>query len=83
MLGMILPICSIFFSILLCLVFFTKKRIPILENNMYAIMIITVLIDSILVTILQSFSLINITPTIDSIIQILNKFDFILILDYK
>lgn len=82
MLGMILPICSIFFSILLCLVFFTKKRIPILENNMYAIMIITVLIDSILVTILQSFSLINITPTIDSIIQILNKFDFILLIIY-
>ena len=82
MLGMILPICSIFFSILLCVVFFTKKRIPILENNMYAIMIITVLIDSILVTILQSFSLINITPTIDSIIQILNKFDFILLIIY-
>ncbi len=80
--GMILPICSIFFSILLCMIFFLKKRMPLLENNMYTIMIIVVLIDSILVTILQSFSLFNITPTIDIIIQILNKFDFILLVIY-
>ena len=65
--GMILPICSIFFSILLCIIFFLKKRMPLLENNMYTIMIIVVLIDSILVTILQSFSFFNITPTIDII----------------
>ena len=79
---MILPICSIFFSILLCIIFFLKKRMPLLENNMYTIMIIVVLIDSILVTILQSFSLFNITPTIDIIIQILNKFNFILLVIY-
>jgi len=80
--GLLLPICSIFFSILLCICFFSKKRIPILENNMYAIMIITVLIDGIIVTILQSFSFYTITPTIDTIIQILNKFDFILLVIY-
>ncbi len=80
--GLLLPICSIIFSILLCICFFIKKRLPLLENNMYSIMIITVLIDSILVTILQSFSFNTITPTIDIIIQILNKFDFILLIIY-
>ena len=80
--GLLLPICSIIFSILLCICFFIKKRLPLLENNMYSIMIITVLIDSILVTILQSFSFNTITPTIDTIIQILNKFDFILLIIY-
>ena len=80
--GLLLPICSIFFSILLCICFFIKKRLPLLENNMYSIMIIAVLIDSILVTILQSFSFNTITPTIDTIIQILNKFDFILLIIY-
>lgn len=80
--GLLLPICSIIFSILLCICFFIKKRLPLLENNMYSIMIIAVLIDSILVTILQSFSFNTITPTIDTIIQILNKFDFILLIIY-
>ena len=80
--GLLLPICSIIFSILLCICFFIKKRIPLLENNMYSIMIIAVLIDSILVTIIQSFFFNTITPTIDTIIQILNKFDFILLIIY-
>ena len=80
--GLLLPICSIIFSILLCICFFIKKRLPLLENNMYSIMIIAVLIDSILVTIIQSFFFNTITPTIDTIIQILNKFDFILLIIY-
>ena len=49
-----LPICGIVFSLLLILVYFTKKRINLLENKMYSIMLICVLIDSILVVVEKS-----------------------------
>ena len=35
--AVLLPICSIFFSLLLCIAFFSKKRIKLIENNLYAI----------------------------------------------
>ena len=45
--GILLPACSIFFSALLCIIYFSKKRINLLENKMYSIMIISIVIDSI------------------------------------
>ena len=51
--GLYLPICSLFFSILLCVIYFSKKRIDLLENKVYSVMLISSVIDSILVTILQ------------------------------
>ena len=44
--GVLLPICSIFFSALLCVAFFVKKRINLLENNLYSIMLIASFIDN-------------------------------------
>ena len=55
MAGILLPACAIFFSGLLCIIYFSKKRVNLLENTMYSVMIISILMDSILVTILQSF----------------------------
>ena len=52
MAGILLPACAIFFSGLLCIIYFSKKRVNLLENKMYSVMIISILIDSILVTIL-------------------------------
>ncbi|MDD4706557.1 MAG: histidine kinase dimerization/phospho-acceptor domain-containing protein, partial [Bacilli bacterium] len=71
--GYLLPICSIFFSILLLVVYFSKKRLDLIENKIFSIMLIVSLIDSILVTILQlrGFYL------SDLAIGILNKLDFI------
>ncbi|MDD2238709.1 MAG: ATP-binding protein [Bacilli bacterium] len=71
--GYLLPVCSIFFSILLLIVYFSKKRLNLLENKIFSIMLIVSLIDSILVTILQlrGFYLSDFT------IEILNKLDFI------
>ena len=50
-LELCLPICAIFFSTLLFIVYFFKKKINLFENKMYAIMLGCVLMDSILVTI--------------------------------
>ena len=75
--GMLLPICAIFFSILLCTVFFWKKRINLIENKVYAVMLILGLIDSILVSVLQTFPLNGITTLENTLIIIINKIDFI------
>ena len=48
------PICALLFSILLCFIYFSKKRVDLIENNMYALMLVCVLIDSILVIVEKS-----------------------------
>ena len=75
--GLYLPICSVFFSLLLCIIYFSKKRIDLLENKVYSVMLISSLIDSILVTILQYLAVDGITNKENIIIQIFNKIDFI------
>lgn len=54
MAGVLLPVCSVFFSLLLFIVYFTKKRIKILENNMYSVMVVGTVIDSIFVSIYKA-----------------------------
>ena len=80
--GILLPVCAIFFSILLLIIFYSKKRINLLENNIYSIMIIVVLIDSILVSFLQSLPHIGLTNSMVPLISAINKFDFILLIIY-
>ena len=81
--GLLLPVCSIFFSALLCFVYFFKKRVNLIENKMYSIMIICILIDSILVSILHCLPLGNLdSPMAQTIIPLFNKIDFILLSTY-
>lgn len=75
--GLLLPVCSIFFSGLLCLVYFSKRRINILENTMYAIMLICSLFDSILVTALQILALNGVNNIEYFFVVLFNKLDFI------
>ena len=75
--GVLLPACAIFFSSLLALVYFLKERISLLENKMYSVMIISILFDSILVTLLQSFAYGGVTPIEKMVVPILNKIDYI------
>jgi len=82
MAGVLLPICSIFFSALLCLIYFFKKRINILENKMYSIMIVCILIDSILVSIVQSFAFGGVSPLEIMLVPIINKLDYFLYLTF-
>ncbi|MGN1000752.1 MAG: hypothetical protein ACI4OG_02320, partial [Bacilli bacterium] len=75
-----LPICALFFSSLLCIVFFSKKRLDLIENKIYSVMLITGLIDSIIITI-ERFLVIDgdinsVTPFVEAILKITNKLDF-------
>ena len=80
--GLYLPICAIFFSIMLCSVYFAKKRIDLIENKIFSVMIVCSVIDSILVTILQILALNGIVGLENILLNVLNKIDFIIILVY-
>ena len=80
MTGMLLPICSIIFSGLLCCVYFSKKRIKLQENDVYGVMLIASFIDSILVSILQLIPINGIIQQEYILVEILNKIDFIMLI---
>lgn len=78
--GILLPACSISFSILLCCAYFFKKRFPLIENKVYSVMLIVTVIDSIIVTILQYLAISYDINSVINIISILNKIDFCLLI---
>ena len=78
--GILLPICSLFFSGLMCYVYFSKERVGLLENKMYSSMIICSFVDSLIVTILQSIAFFYSPGYLDFIITILNKIDFVMLI---
>lgn len=78
--GILLPACSIFFSVLLCCAYFFKKRFPLVENKVYSVMLIISVIDSIIVTILQSLAVLSNGNEYIEIISFLNKIDFCLLI---
>lgn len=80
--GILLPMCSVFFSILLLIVYFAKKRINLHENNVFSAMLVFSLLDSLLVSILQSFPYFGITSEKNLWILILNKIDIGLLIMY-
>ena len=80
MAGILLPACSIFFSILLCCAYFLKKRFPLVENKIYSCMLIISVIDSIIVTTLQGITIIKQIDDYNWLIVLLNKIDFILLI---
>lgn len=80
MVNFLLPACSVFFAGLLCLIYFSKKRVDLIENNVYSIMLVCVLIDSILVALVHSFALNGVSPLELAFVPIINKFDYILLI---
>ena len=78
--GILLPVCSLFFSGLMCYVYFSKERVGLLENKMYSCMIICSLIDSLIVTSLQSIAFFYSPGYLDFIITVLNKIDFVMLI---
>lgn len=82
MAGILLPICSVFFSALLFIVFFHKKRVNLIENKMYSGMLTISLLDGIIVSILQVLACYNIIAITNPIFSILNKLDFILLVGF-
>lgn len=77
MFGILLPVCSVFFSLLLCIVFFFKERINLIENKLYSIMIVLSFIDSCLVSALQIIALNGVNGIEVSLVQLFNKIDFV------
>ena len=79
-----LPLCAFFFSALLCIVFFSKERLNLIENKLYSVMIVTGLLDSIIIVLERilviSGNINDITPTIYLVLQITNKLDFLVLI---
>jgi len=75
-----LPICATFFSLLLCIVFFCKKRLWLIENKIYGVMLITGFLDSLIVSIERILVMdgdINaVTSMTNAVLQFTNKLDF-------
>ena len=81
--SVLLPVCSIFFSLLLCIAFFSKKRIKLVENNLYAIMIVSILLDGICVSLAQGFTILNGTNVSLLFLNIINKLDFLFLIVFS
>ena len=79
--GLYLPFCAIFFSALLFITYFTKKRIKIFENKLYSAMIVLSFIDSVVATVLQ-LTCSSELKTLDISGNILNRIDFICLILY-
>ena len=78
--GILLPVCSLFFSGLMCYIYFSKERVDLLENKMYSCMIVCSFVDSLIVTILQSIAFFYTPGYLDFIIAVLNKIDFVMLI---
>ena len=78
--GILLPVCSLFFSGLMCYIYFSKERVDLLENKMYSCMIVCSFVDSLIVTILQSIAFFYTPGYLDFIITVLNKIDFVMLI---
>lgn len=78
-LEIFMPIWAIVFSLLLIIVYFSKKRINLYENNMFSIMLVCIFIDSILVTLEKTLVIgktLNEIPELTNfIICTMNRFD--------
>lgn len=80
--GLLLPACSIFFSSLLIIIFYSKKRINLVENKLYSIMIMSSFFDSCLASILQIFVKNGFTNTELFLIPWINRLDFVFLIIY-
>ena len=81
-----LPICAAIFLALLCIVYFSKERLNLIENRLYSVMLVTGLIDSIIIIIERLLVLNGDITTVFSgtkfILQCTNKLDFLVLIIY-
>ena len=80
--GLFFPACALFFSALLCIVYFSKERIKINENKLYSIMVFSILLDSFFALLLQIIANRGVTD-IEIFGMIFNKLDFICLISYS
>ena len=80
--GLLLPICSIVFSLLLFFVYFSKERISLIENKVYSVMLACSVFDSILVSSEHLIANLGGAETGLWAIQLFNKIDFCCLVTY-
>ena len=71
--NLYLPVTATLLSLILLIIYYSKKRIDLLENKLYSIMMISILLDSILVS---SLFLNVYTNYNELLVIILNKIDY-------
>ena len=78
-----LPFYAMLFSLLLCFAYFLRKRINLIENRIYSIMLICSTIDCVLVVVLRIMAMFPLTPIAIKIISLLNKISNLTISNLK
>ena len=81
--GVFFPSCALLFSILMCVIYFSKKRVNLLENKSYSIMLVAIMLDSLLALSIQVVAMDGISNFDELIINILNKLDFFSLIIYS
>jgi len=81
--GLFFPCASIVFSILICVTYFSKKRVDLLENRIFSNMIVLILLDSILCTIIQIIAYNGLNELETKMAYFFNKIDFICLILYS
>ena len=78
MTNLYIPVFGLLISLLINIVFFSKKRLKSQETELYKVMLITSLIDSVILSLIIFFGYINFYTM--TMIKFLNKIDFIMYL---
>ena len=79
--GLFFPSCALLFSILLSIIYFSKKKIDLKENKLYSVMVLSILFDNLFVLILQIVANTGINE-IEFFGVFFNKLDFICLITY-
>lgn len=80
---LVAPAFALLISLVLCYIYFSKKRVDLIENVMYSIMLVCIPIDSLIVITEKLFgigkNMAEISATSQSVIFLLNKIDMLLL----
>ena len=81
--GLFSPCAAIVFSTLICITYFSKKRIDLLENKIFSNMIVLILLDSIMCTIIQIIAYNGLDEFETKMAYLFNKLDFTCLILYS
>ena len=81
--GLFFPCAAIVFSTLICITYFSKKRIDLLENKLFSNMLVLILLDSIMCTIIQIIAYNGLDEFETKMAYLFNKIDFICLILYS
>lgn len=75
--NLYLPVTAFLLSFILLIIYFSKKRLNLIENHIYILMIFCILMDSALVSLL----FVNVyTNYNETLVKLLNKIDYVFLI---